>query len=336
MTAKRIVTFGEILLRLNAPGHERLLQSPTFEATFGGAEANVAVGLAHFGHDSAFVTRLPPNAIGDAALRALRGEGVDARFVQRGGERVGIYFSETGAGPRGSQVIYDRARSATSEITASHVTWPEVLRGAAWFHTTGITPALGAGPAECTEAALVAARAAGATVSFDLNYRSNLWSEADARRVLRPLVRRVDVLIANENHLALLLDAKVARDDDAYRAAAARAVAEYGVGRVAITVRDTVSASETAITALLYDGARGTLHRGPRYALPVIGRIGGGDAFAAGLVHALLEGWSPDRALGFAVAASAIEHTIPGDFGRSSVEEVERLAAGDDSARVRR
>ncbi len=341
MTRKKTVTFGELLLRLSAPGYERLFQSPMLNATFGGGEANVAVSLAHFGLDSHFVSRLPDGAVGEAAVRTLRGEGVNVDDIQRAGQRVGIYFSETGASQRPSTVIYDRAHSAAGELEPSDIRWPEVLRGAAWFHTTGITPALGPGPAACTRAGLLAAREAGATVSFDINYRPTLWSEEEARRVIVPLLGYVDVLIANEEHIRLLGVPIAPRnvtggphDTEPYRAAAALVVAEFGVKRVAITLRESISASENGWSALLYDGLSGTLHRGPRYVLRLVDRIGGGDGFAAGLAFALLNGQPLEAALGFAVAAGALKQTIPGDFNRVSVAEVQRLAAGDTSGRV--
>jgi 2-dehydro-3-deoxygluconokinase len=343
VTRKKTVAFGELLLRLRAPGHERLLQSPVLEATFGGGEANVAISLAQFGLDSHFVTRLPANEIGDAAVRALRAEGVDVDAVQRGGRRVGIYFTETGASQRASLVIYDRAHSALSELQPADVPWSEVLRGADWFHTTGITPALGPGPAECTRSALVSAREAGATVSVDLNYRRRLWTEEDARRILRPLMGHVQLLIANEEHLQTILGVPIAGTDtegrpepEAYRAAAERVVAEHGVKWVAITLRESISASENGWTALFYDGTSKTLHRAQRYVVRLVDRIGGGDAFAAGLIFALLDGQSPEGALRFAVAAGALKQTIPGDFNRVSVAEVQRLVAGDESGRVQR
>jgi 2-dehydro-3-deoxygluconokinase len=344
MMRNKVVSFGELLLRLSPPGYERLLQSPTMNATFGGGEANVAVSLAHFGLDSYFVSRLPANAVGDAAVRTLRGEGVNVDWVQRGGERVGIYFAETGASQRASLVVYDRARSAVSEIEAGSVRWPELLRGAAWFHTSGITPALGPGPAECTRVALSAARQAGATVSVDLNYRRKLWTEADAQRVMQPLMREVDLVIANEEDLQTVLGISIAHADvtkgrfdaQAYGAAAVRVVAEYGVKQVAMTLRESISASENGWSALLYDAATKQLHRGPRYLVRLVDRIGGGDSFAAGLIYAFLDGQSTERALSFAIAASALKQTIPGDFNRVSVAEVQRLVAGDESGRVQR
>jgi 2-dehydro-3-deoxygluconokinase len=344
MTGKRVVTFGELMLRLSPPGYERLFQSPNLIATFGGGEANVAVSLAQLGLDSCFVSRLPANPVGEAAIRALRGEGVDVDRVQRGGERVGVYFAETGASQRASVVVYDRAHSSVSELDANAIRWPEVLRGAAWFHTTGITPALGPGPAECVRAALGAARELGVPVSLDLNFRRKLWSEADAQRVMRPLVKSVQLVIANEEDLQTALGVPVERSDvskgrldlDAYRAAAERVVAEYGVKQVALTLRESLSASENGWSALLYDSSTRTLHRGPRYLLRLVDRIGGGDSFAAGLIFALLDGRTAESALRFALAASALKHTIPGDFNRCSLAEIERLASGDESGRVQR
>jgi 2-dehydro-3-deoxygluconokinase len=339
---RKVVAFGELLLRLNAPDHERLLQSPMLSAHFGGGEANVSVSLAHFGLDSHFVTRLPNNALGDAAVRALRAEGVQVDGVLRGGERMGIYFCETGAGQRPSDVVYDRAHSALSELPASRIHWSELLRGAQWFHTTGITPALGAGPAECVRAGLAAAREAGATVSFDLNFRRKLWDEDEARRVLQPLMKYVHVLISNEEHLRTILGASVPdlprggdHDADAYRAVAERVVADHGVQKVAITVRESISAGKNGWSALLYDARSRTLHRGPRYVVPLIDRIGAGDAFAAGLIFALSRDDKLEGALRFALAAGALKHTIVGDFNRVSVAEVQRLASGEDT-RVRR
>jgi 2-dehydro-3-deoxygluconokinase len=344
MIAKKTVTFGELLLRLHAPGFERLLQSPTLQATFGGGEANVAVSLAHFGLDSRFVTRLPSHAIGEAGLRALRGEGVDVRHVQRGGHRVGIYFSETGASQRPSVVIYDRAHSAVSEIDPPSVPWTEILADASWFHTTGITPALGERALECTRIALAMARAAGVPWSIDLNYRRKLWSEEHARRTMRTLVRGADLLIANEEDLQASLGIPVARADvaggrvepAAYRAACEAVVADYGIKQVAVTLRASTSATENGWSALLYDSSTRKLHEGPRYTVHLVDRIGGGDSFAAGLIYATIERRAPAEALRFAVAASALQQAIPGDFNRVSVTEVERLSSGDASGRVQR
>jgi 2-dehydro-3-deoxygluconokinase len=321
-----------------------LFQSPSLFATFGGGEANVAISLAHFGIDSHFVTRLPPNAVGDAALRALRAEGVAVEGVQRGGSRMGIYFAEAGASQRPSIVVYDRAHSAISELDAGSIRWPELLRGVGWFHTSGITPALGPGPAECTRRALQAARELGVTVSLDVNYRRTLWSESAAKQVLCPMARCVDLLIAGAEDLRTMLGIPIKPEDfdpsrldlRACERAAERVVLEYGVRQVALPLRESLSASHNGWSALLYDGPSKTLHRGPRYVIHLVDRIGGGDSFAAGLVFAELDGRPLDQALRFAVAASALKQTIPGDFNRVSVAEVEQLAAGDEGGRIRR
>lgn len=340
----KVVCFGEIMLRLSPPGFERFLQSPVLGATFGGGEANVAVSLAHMGLDSWYVTRLPPNAIGDAAVRALRAEGVRTEAIVRGGERIGIYFTETGASQRASTVIYDRARSAVSEMEATAVDWAAVLEGAAWLHVTGITPALGPMAREATAAAIDTARAAGARISVDLNYRKKLWSPAQAQGTMRTLVRGVDVIIANEEDLQHVLGVTVAGaevtsgrlDLDAYRQAAARVATEFGVGLVAVTLRESLSASENGWSAVLWDAKTREFHQSQRYDITVVDRIGGGDSFAAGLIYALLDGRPAHVAVRFAVAASALKHSIPGDFNRVSVDEVDRLAAGDASGRVQR
>jgi 2-dehydro-3-deoxygluconokinase len=340
----KVVTFGELLLRLSPPGFERFFQSPALSATFGGGEANVAVSLAQFGLDSCYVTCLPPHAIGDAGVRALRAEGVNTTHIVRSGNRVGIYFAETGASQRPGTVIYDRAHSAISEIAPGALKWDEVMAGAAWFHVTGITPALGAQATAATAAAIEAARRAGARVSVDLNYRKKLWSEAQAQATMRPLMRGVDVVIANEEDLQAVLGVHVAGADVAsgaldvagYRDAAERVTREFGPPIVAVTLRESVSASDNGWSAVLWDGASGTMHQSQRYAVRLVDRIGGGDSFAAGLIYATLNGRPLDAALRFAVAASALKQTIPGDLNRVSVAEVDALAGGDASGRVRR
>jgi 2-dehydro-3-deoxygluconokinase len=340
----RIVSFGEIMLRLSPPGFERLLQSPVLSATFGGGEANVAVSLAQFGLDSHYVTRLPSNAIGDSAIRALRAEGVQTDSVSRGGSRVGIYFTEMGASQRASTVLYDRAHSAISEMPPDAVNWDQVMAGAAWFHVTGITPALGERAVAATQAAVAAARRAGARVSVDLNFRKKLWTEAQAQAVMRPLMSGVDVVIANEEDLQSVLGVHVAGADvttgtlnvDAYRDAAASVTGSLGPSLVAITLRESLSASDNGWSAVLWDGATTTLHQSQRYSVRLVDRIGGGDAFAAGLIYGLVTGRAHADALRFAVAASALKQTIPGDFNRISVAEVDALAKGDASGRVQR
>jgi 2-dehydro-3-deoxygluconokinase len=340
----KVVTFGELLLRLSPPGFERLFQSPTLSATFGGGEANVAASLAQFGLTSCYVTCLPPHAIGDAGIRALRAEGVDTTHVVRSGQRVGIYFAETGASQRSGTVIYDRAASAISEIAPDAVKWDEVMKGAAWFHVTGITPALGAKATAATAAAIAAARRARARVSVDLNYRKKLWSEAQAQATMRPLMRDVDVVIANEEDLQSVLGVHVAGADvssgtldvKGYRAAAERVTREFGPSIVAVTLRESVSASDNGWSAVLWDGASGTMHQSQKYAVRLVDRIGGGDSFAAGLIYAVLAGRPFDEALRFAVAASALKQTIPGDMNRVTVAEIDAVAGGDASGRVRR
>jgi 2-dehydro-3-deoxygluconokinase len=342
--ASKIICFGEIMLRLSPPGFERLLQSPVLSATFGGGEANVAASLSHFGLESHYVTRLPAHAIGDAAIRALRAEGVHTSHIVRGGSRVGIYFAETGASQRASTVIYDRAHSSISEMAPDAIDWNAVMKGAGWFHVTGITPALGEKAAAATMAAVEAAKRAGARVSVDLNYRKKLWSQAQAQAVMRPLMRDVDVVIANEEDLQSVLGVHVAGADvtsgtldvGAYRDAAEWVTKNLGPPIVAITLRESLSASDNGWSAVLWDGGSGTLHRSQHYAVRLVDRIGGGDSFAAGLIYGLVTGRSHEDALTFAVAASALKQTIPGDFNRVTVAEVDALATGDASGRVQR
>jgi len=340
----RVVSFGEIMLRLTPPGFERLFQSPVLSATFGGGEANVAVSLAQFGLESHYVTRLPSQAIGDAVLRALRAEGVRTDHVARGGSRVGVYFTETGASQRASTVLYDRAHSAISEIPEDAVAWDLVMEGTAWFHVSGITPALGERAAAATKAAVTAARRAGARVSVDLNFRKKLWTETQAQAVMRPLMADVDLVIANEEDLQSVLGVQVkgadvisgALDVAAYRDAAESVTRTLGPSLVAITLRESLSASDNGWSAVLWDGASQILHESQRYAVRLVDRIGGGDSFAAGLIYGLVTGRPHADALRFAVAASALKQTIPGDFNRVSVAEVDALAKGDASGRVQR
>jgi 2-dehydro-3-deoxygluconokinase len=336
-----IICFGEMLLRLSPPGCERLFQSPTLTTIFGGSEANVATSLARFGIDAAYVTRLPKNAIGEAALRTLRAEGVRTDHVQRADGRMGIYFVETGAGQRPSTVIYDRAPSTMTAVDEQSFNWPRILSNASWLHVSGITAALGDGPAACTLAAMTAAKRAGVTVSFDVNYRATLWPVEQAAPVLRQLAGGADVLIAHEDHFEPLLSVSIARppaerDAACYREAAQAAHAKYGATTVAITQRDHRSASDNVFSARLWDGRTDDLHAAPAHDVRIVDRVGTGDAFAAGLIYGLSTGRDPGNALRFAVAAGALKHTIPGDSNRVSLEEVERLANGDGSGRVQR
>ena len=340
----KVVTFGEIMLRLSPPGFERLLQSPMLVATFGGGEANVAVSLAHLGVESVYVTALPKNAIGDAAIRALRAEGVRTDQVVRSGDRVGIYYAETGASQRASTVLYDRANSAISQMAADAVNWSGVMEGAAWLHVTGITPALGERGTASTARAIAAAKSAGARVSVDLNYRKKLWSEAKAKEVMGPMMRDVDVVIANEEDLQSVLGVHVPGTDvtsgqlnlQGFRQAAEQVTRDFGPPQVAITLRESLSASDNGWSAVLWDARQKTLHQSQRYSVRLVDRIGGGDSFAAGLIYGLVTGRGEEQALRFAVAASALKQTIPGDFNRVTASEVEALAAGDASGRVQR
>jgi 2-dehydro-3-deoxygluconokinase len=341
---KKVITFGEIMLRLSPPGFERFLQSPQFVATFGGGEANVAVSLAHFGLDSTYVTALPSNPLGDAAIRALRAEGVRTDRIVRGGSRLGVYFTEAGASQRASTVVYDRAHSAISDMLPDAVDWTSLFAGSDWFHVTGITPALGPNGAEATRRAITAARAAGARVSVDLNYRRKLWTEAQAREVMRPMIRGVDVIIANEEDLQSVLGVPVPDTDvksgtlnlEGYRHAAEEVTRDFGASIVAITLRESTSASDNGWSAALWDAGAGTMVQSQRYDVRLVDRIGGGDSFAAGLIYGLVTGRSTAAALRFGVGASALKQTIPGDFNRVSVDEVDRLVAGDASGRVQR
>jgi 2-dehydro-3-deoxygluconokinase len=340
----KVVTFGEIMLRLSPPGFERFFQSPVLGATFGGGEANVAVSLAHFGLDSRFVTRLPTHAIGEAAVRALRAEGVCTASIQRGGDRVGIYFAEAGASQRPSTVVYDRAHSSIAEMKPGTVDWATVFAGASWFHVTGITPALGPSAATCTREAVEAAKAAGARVSVDLNYRKKLWTPEQAQATMRPLMEHVDVVIANEEDLQSVLGLHVPNTDvtsgqlnlAGYHQVAERVTKELGPTIVAITLRESLSASDNGWSAALWDAASDAFLHSQHYTVRLVDRIGGGDSFAAGLIYGVVTGRAPEAALHFAVAASALKQTIPGDFNRVSVAEVDALARGDASGRVQR
>ena len=347
-----VVTFGEIMLRLSTPGFSRFSQAASFDVCYGGGEANVAVSLAQFGHDARFVCKLPTHEIGQAAVDQLRRYGVDTRFVVRGGERVGIYFLETGASQRPSKVVYDRAHSAVSEMEPGEVDWDAAMSGADWFHWTGITPALGDRARAGVEAACRAARAAGATVSCDLNFRSKLWTTDEAQAVMRPLMEHVDVCIANEEDADRSLgmrtegsgadaaeDAEL--DADGYARLADKLKAEYGFDAVAITLRESHSASDNGWSAMLLGGAGqaaplASAVRSRRYDVRLVDRVGGGDSFAAGLIHGLTTKTDAEAALNFAVAASALKQTIPGDLNLSSADEVEKLATGSGSGRVER
>ena len=336
-----VATFGEIMLRLKPPGFLRLGQSTELEATFGGGEANVAVSLARFGHDARFVSAIPANPVGDWCVQTLRGQGVDVRHCLRKGERVGIYFLEGGASQRASTVTYDRAGSAISQVGPGQIDWKAALAGTTWFHTTGITPALSDSCAAATAESLAAAKAAGLTTSMDLNFRKKLWSKAKAREVMTGLMKHVDVAIANEEDCESVFGITAGSvtaghlDRERYLDVAAQVLARFpAVKKVAITLRESHSASRNGWSGVLVDREGHAF--APKYELDVVDRVGGGDSFAAGLIHALLVSKSREQAIAWAVAASALKHSIIGDFNLVSAAEVDALVSGDGSGRVQR
>ena len=340
-----VVTLGEIMLRLSTPGFQRFVQTNTFDVTYGGGEANVAAALAGYGLESRFVTKLPMHEIGQAAVNHLRRYGVDTRFVVRGGERVGIYFLETGASQRASKVVYDRAEAAVTTLTPDELDFDALFDGTRWFHFTGITPALGATARRTVEAAAKAAKTVGATVSCDLNYRKKLWSVEEAQATMRPLMEHVDVCIANEEDAEKCLGLSAgetdvegaALDEAGYARLAERLRTEFDFETVAITLRESHSASRNGWSAMLHDGGTcQTPVRSAQYDVTLVDRVGGGDSFASGLIYGLLTKESSRDALEFAVAASALKQTIPGDFNLVTADEVEKLAAGGGSGRVER
>jgi 2-dehydro-3-deoxygluconokinase len=337
----RVLTFGEIMLRLATPGHERIIQSTRFDVSYAGGEANVAVSLAAFGHDAAYVTVLPKNALGDAAVAWLRYYGVDTSSIVRTDDgRLGIYFLETGAAQRASTVLYDRARSSIAVTPASAYEWKKLLVGRDAFHTTGITPALGSQCAAATRDALALARKLGLFTSFDLNYRAKLWSRRKARATVGPLLKNVDLLIGNEEDAKDVLGIAAEKTDvrsgqvdrSAYEGVARRIRDEYGPRMVAITLRESESASVNHWSGCLLEGDDFYLSR--RHTIQVVDRVGAGDAFCGGLIAALLDRMRPPDALEFAVAASCLKHSIPGDFNKVSKAEVLKLCRGDASGRV--
>lgn len=338
----KIITFGEIMLRLAPEGYTRFVQADRFCATYGGGEANVAVSLANFGLDVGYVTKLPENDLGQAAVNALRRFGVDTRAVVRGGDRLGIYYLEKGASQRPSKVIYDRAGSSIACAAREDFDWERIFDGAQWFHFTGITPALGDNVSDICLDACRAAREKGLTVSCDLNYRKNLWSREKAGRVMTRLMEFVDVCIANEEDAGDVFGIRAEDTDIAggklshagYQSVARRLSEQFGFQKVAITLRASRSANDNDWAGMLYDGERCCFSS--TYPIHIVDRVGGGDSFGAGLIYSLLSGAQPQEAIEFAVAASCLKHTIEGDFNMVGVQEVNRLAQGDASGRVQR
>jgi 2-dehydro-3-deoxygluconokinase len=347
--SSRVVTFGEVMLRLKAPGYERLLQTPSLEATFGGGEANVAVSLAQFGQDVMYVTALPKNPISEACVAYLRGKGVDVSNIIRSGERIGIYYHEAGANQKPSRVIYDRAHSAIMEISPAVFDWRKILDGAVWFHITGITPALSASAAEASRLAMKTARELGIKVSIDYNYRKNLWKYGQsAPQVMTELVQYADVGIANEEDCQRALGISVETNDwekdidsgridvNQYQRLCEKVLSTFpNLKYQAITLRESYSADRNGWAACLYDGSSFLLSK--QYEISdVVDRVGTGDAFAAGLIYGMINSMPDQAALEFAVAASCLKHSIPGDINLCTVEEVHQLLAEGGSGRIKR
>jgi len=340
--SKKVVTLGEIMLRLSTPDFKRFIQADSLEVTYGGGEANVAAALCNYGLHGTFVTKVPDNPIGQSAINHLRRFGVDTQFIVRGGDRLGIYFLETGASMRASQVIYDRSGASISEARADEFDFDQILQDAVWFHTTGITPALSDEAAALTEAALKAARAKGITTSIDLNYRKKLWSKEKARAVMTNLCQYVDICIGNEEDADTTLGFKAAHTDvtkgeldlDGFKEVFKKMKEKFGFKFIASSLRESHSASDNGWSALVYDGTE--FYHTKQYNIRIVDRVGSGDSFASGLIYGLISGMSMKEAAEFGVAASALKHTIPGDMNHATLKEVQELMKGDGSGRVQR
>lgn len=340
----KVVTLGEIMLRLSTPGYQKFIQADAFDVCYGGGEANVAVSLANYGHEAEFVTAVPNNPIGDCAVAALRKMNVETKHIARGGERLGIYFLETGASMRASNVVYDRAHSSISTAKLEDFDFDAIFDGADWFHFTGITPAVSDAAAELTEAALKAAKAKGITVSVDLNFRKKLWSSEKAQKVMTNLMQYVDVCIGNEEDAEKVLGFKPGNTDvtsgelelAGYKDIFEQMVAKFNFKYVISSLRESYSASDNGWSACIYDRDSKEFYHSRKYEVRIVDRVGGGDSFAGGVICGLLDGKDFKAALEFGVAASALKHTIPGDFNLVSRADVENLVGGDGSGRVQR
>ena len=339
---QKVITFGEIMMRLNPMGHYRFLQAESWESSYAGGEANVAVSLVNYGLKASFVTKLPDNELGQAALNAVRHYGVETDKIVRGGNRLGVYFVEKGASQRPSKVIYDRANSSIADAQASDFDWDTIFAGATWFHFTGITPALGGKMPEICLEACKQAKAKGLTVSCDLNYRGKLWSKSEAQKTMSTLMPFVDICIGNEEDASDVFGISASGtdvhsgklDERGYISVAKQIADRVGCAKVAITLRGSHSASFNSWGGMLYDGKDAWFS--PRYDIQIVDRVGGGDSFGGGLLYALITGKNSQDAINFAVAASCLKHTIEHDFNLVSVKEVESLAAGNASGRVQR
>ena len=340
----KVVTFGEILLRLATSNYSRLFQNNYFETSFCGGEANVAVSIALFGLESTFVTKLPQGEIGQAAINSLRYFGVDTSMVSRGGERLGLYYLEKGASQRPSKVIYDRAYSAIATSSKNDFDWDKVFEGADWFHFTGISPALSQNVYEITLEACIKAKEKGMKISCDLNYRKKLWSSEQARKTMSSLMPYIDVCIANEEDADSVFGIKAENTEistgelnhDGYKKVAKKLHNQFGCKYIAITLRSSISANDNNWSAMLYSAEQEEFYFSKQYAIHIVDRLGAGDSFGAGLIYGLTQSMSLQECLEFAVAASCLKHSIEGDFNRVSVEEVKGLMAGDGSGRVKR
>ena len=340
----RVITFGELMVRLQPYNYERFVQADHLEFSFGGGEANVAVSLANYGIDAAYVTKLPAHAIGQAAVNSLRRFGVDTSLIVRGGSRIGIYYNEKGASQRGSVCIYDRAHSAIQEAAPSDFDWDRIFEGADWFHFTGITPALGPNLVEICEEACKAAKARNIKISCDLNYRGKLWTREQARGAMTRLCRYVDVCISNEEDAKDVFGIEAEKTDiyggklnrEGYQSVARQLAERFGFEKVAITLRESHSAFDNGWSGMLYDAAANEYCFSKQYDLHIVDRVGGGDSFGGGLIYSLLTGKTTQQAVEFAVAASALKHSVEGDYNMVTVAEVEKLAGGDGSGRIQR
>ena len=340
--SKKVVTLGEIMLRLSTPDFKRFVQADTFDITYGGGEANVSAALCNYGLNGTFVSKVPNNPIGQSAINHLRRYGVDTQFIARGGERLGIYFLETGASMRASQVVYDRAHASIADVDAAEFDFDKILDGASWFHTTGITPALSDKAAALTEAALKAAKAKGITTSIDLNFRKKLWTKEKAREIMTKLCEHVDVCIGNEEDADLCLGFKAKDTDvtkgelnlDGFKDVFKQMKDRFGFKFIASSLRESHSASDNGWSALVYDGSE--FYHTKQYSVRIVDRVGSGDSFASGLIYGLVTGMPMSEAAEFGVAASAIKHTIPGDLNHATLSDVKDLMKGDGSGRVQR
>ena len=340
----KVVTMGEIMLRLSTPNNEKFIQADEFDVCYGGGEANVAVSLANYGHDAEFVTKVPENPIGDSAVAALRKMNVGTQNIARGGERLGIYFLETGASMGASNVVYDSAHSSIATATAADFDFDKIFEGADWFHFTGITPALGPNVVQMCVDACKAAKAHGVKISCDLNYRGKLWTRAEANKAMTELAQYIDVCISNEEDAKDVFGIEAEATDiyggslnhEGYKSVAKQLADKFGFEMVAITLRESHSAFDNGWSAMLYNVAKDEYCFSKKYNLHIIDRVGGGDSFGGGLIYSLLSGKDTQAAVEFAVAGSALKHSIEGDYNMVAAPEVEKLAGGDGAGRIQR